>query len=85
MENNSGVSIEDVQYSICQGTYGGKDWSESEKQAACQRYEQMTGTKSQTHDPSVALAVLVPLILIAIVYAAHRYKKKRRSNNKRRK
>ena len=83
MENNSGVSIEDVQYAICQGTYGGKEWSEADKQAACQRYEEMTGGKSQTYDLSVALAVLAPLILVAVIYAAYRHKKKQSSNKRR--
>ena len=38
MSTTKGLSIEDAQYMVCRGTYGGKTWSPQEEQAACDRY-----------------------------------------------
>lgn len=47
VQSNSGVSIEVVQQSICEGhQYGGKEWTEAEKAQACSRYEELTGKDS---------------------------------------
>jgi len=82
MESNSGISIKDAQYAICKGTYGGRQWSATERQAACHRYEQITGVKVESSDGHADLLIVVAIvvliltvILVALRSTLHRRKK----------
>lgn len=86
-ENKSGVSIEQAQYQICQGTYGGKTWSTSEREAACVRYEDLTGRHLQNSgQSSSALFIYLPLafcVLLAVLgYMVYRKSSRRKSAKK---
>ena len=66
---SSGLSIEDAQYAICKGTYGNKEWSASEKQAACEQYEQLTGAKLESGARHLELWV-IPVVSMTLVIGA---------------
>jgi hypothetical protein len=85
MTTNSGLSASDAQYMICKGTYGGKQWSPSEKQAACQRYEELTHTKLDNSTSVVgplAIPVFFLLILVVVVFIFYQYKNRRKKISK---
>lgn len=84
MESESGLTTEDAQFAICTGTYGNKEWSATEKQTACQRYEQLSGNKPiQDGVPTYILTGTIFFILLATALFAYAlYKKKRTSNTK---
>ena len=85
MKENAGLTIEDAQLAICRGTYGNKEWSKAEKQAGCQRYEEMTGSQIRTYDGSEVLVVLIPALLLVGAYVLYVGYVKRRKTEKRRK
>jgi hypothetical protein len=74
-----GVSIEGVQHAICQGQpYGRKSYSSAEREAACQRYAELTGIQPERSSrPSGALIIgaLSLLVTSSIAYAIHRHSK----------
>lgn len=74
-----GLTTEDAQHMICQGTYGGKEWSASERSAACQRHEDLQGTTSFVN-LSTAIPLLILLIIVA--YISYQYVNKRRTSGK---
>lgn len=78
METNPGLTTKDAQYSICKGTYGGKEWSSAERQAACQRYEEITGTKleSSSKPSDLSAAAVTFALFITIVFAYVLYRRK---------
>lgn len=72
MNQDAGVSSEEVQYAICTGQgYGGKKWSDSQKQEACQQYEALTGKKvalsSTPQSPDLTGVTIILTILLATV------------------
>lgn len=81
MEPSSGLSIKDAQYMICKGTYGGKEWSLSDRQKACHRYEELTGTRLETDASNINLPLVIIFVLPLIIvlgYVIYRYKNKRK-------
>lgn len=76
-----GVTTEGVQHAICSGSpYGGREHSAAEREAACLRYEQMTGESvpratSETPLFLVSDIVLSGVLLIAIVWYIFHKKK----------
>lgn len=68
-KTNSGISIEDSQYQICKGMYGGKKWSTSDRETACTRYEELTGKHIQGNEQPTTLALFAPLTLIICIVA----------------
>lgn len=71
METNSGLTTKDAQYAICKGTYANKQWSLTERQTACKKYEQLTGTKIEPEDNSESNLLVIGIsVLIAISIAA---------------
>ena len=89
MNEDSGVSIQDVQYMICKGTYGRKEWSASEREIACQQYEEMTGVdpRSGITDTLLMAGIVVVILLsgIALGYTLRKYKVNRKNKNSRKK
>lgn len=82
MEETSGLTVADAQYSICKGNYGGKAWSVSEQQAACHRYKEMTGISVQSGARDLQMfnltaltAVFALLIVTGIVVVILRRRK----------
>jgi len=68
MKIESGVSMEDAQRAICTGEdYGRKEWSNAERQAACQKYEELTGTKLSIHKQSTQSADYSQVFILATV------------------
>jgi hypothetical protein len=63
-----GISIEDAQYMICQGTYGGKLRAPSERQAACQRYEELSGHPAPFPALDATLVILTLVIISSFIY-----------------
>ena len=63
MNLESGLSSNDVQHLICRGTYGGKNWKDEERQAACQRADQPF-EPSYTNKLDGAGVVVIIIILI---------------------
>jgi hypothetical protein len=79
-----GLSVEDAQYAICQGTYGGKEWSSPERYAACQRYEELTNKELQSSPNSInssAIATSLALLII-VVCLSYLYINKRQMSRK---
>lgn len=78
METSPGLTIEDAQHAICKGTYKAKEWSSAERQAACVRYEELTGTKPESSyksaDLSIVTIILALLLAIILGYVVYRRK-----------
>lgn len=80
-----GVSTEEVQHAICLGgSYGGKEWSASEREEACQRYEQMTGLvapRANTGEGILMAGSIIGVVLLSaiVVYVILKRKTKRRA------
>lgn len=76
METNSGLTTKDAQYAICKGTYANKKWSSTERQTACKKYEQLTGTKIEPEDNSesnllvTGVSVLIVISLATLIVLA---------------
>lgn len=83
MNQDTGLTTADVQYAICKGTYGNKQWSVSEKEAACSKYEELTGTavdQDSAADSSAWLiggGILAVLAVLVVGWAL--FRKKRRT------
>lgn len=86
MAINSGLSIKDAQHAICKGTYGRKEWSSSQRQTACQRYEELTGIKLESNTQPIDLsfitifASLLLIVIVAYVFYRHKIIRKRPGN-----
>ena len=85
MESNSGLSsgltTADAQHAICQGTYGGKEWTPAEREAACQRYEQLVNEKNNPNQPDTAMITGVAIAAVLIIAALVGYFVYRRKRN----
>jgi hypothetical protein len=83
---SSGLSIEDAQHAICKGTYSGKEWSASEKQAACVKYEQLTGAKlesSTRHLELWVIPVVSMTLVIGVAIVIYRLKTRKKTKKRR--
>ncbi len=65
MEEQTGLSTKDAQYAICRGTYGGKEWTAQEQRVACERYQDMNSTLSNSGDLGVIAITLIVCIIVA--------------------
>lgn len=88
MNQDKGLSGEGVQNAICTGqNYGGKEWSESERQEACERLETLTGKTVDTPSSTaqnfdVAGIVIIGLVILVVVaYALYRTRRGSRKND----
>ena len=68
-----GVTIQGVQKAICDGLpYGRKEYTATEREAACKSYEEMTGTTAPQSKSDytiyIAGAVAASILLLAIVW-----------------
>lgn len=84
---SSGLTTADAQHAICQGTYGGKEWTPAEREAACQRYEQIISEKNSPNQPDTAmitgLSIAIVLILAVLVgYFIHRRKRNKKKTKR---
>ena len=88
---SSGLTTADAQHAICQGTYGGREWTPAQRDAACQRYEQLINEKNNVNQPDVALitgvvlgaALVVAALAGYLVYRRKRTKSRRVTDKKR--
>ena len=84
-----GVSTDEVQLAICQGQpYGGRKHSTAEREAACQRYEQMTGLiapRANTGEGILMAGSIIAVILLFVLvwYVIHKGKKSKEVQVKR--
>ena len=67
MDEQTGLSIKDAQYAICQGTYGDREWTAQEKQTACERYQDMSNTQNNSNGLSIIAVTIFVCIIVAVV------------------
>ncbi len=65
MNSESGLSTNDVQHLICQETYGGKNWKDEERQAACQRADQPFEPSYTNKLDGAGVAVLIIILIMS--------------------
>ncbi|WP_319141445.1 hypothetical protein [Streptomyces caniscabiei] len=86
MESNSGLSsgltTADAQHAICQGVYGDKEWTAAEREAACQRYEQIINERNNPSQPDTAMITGVAIAAVLIIAVLAGYFAYRRKRNK---
>lgn len=86
--NNSmetGLTGQGAQLAICNGTYGGKDWSAAEKQKACQRYEELSGNKleySTKSSPSIIPGMAILCVLLVTILSIYIIKRNKSAKKK---
>jgi hypothetical protein len=83
-ELSSGLTTADAQHAICQGTYGDKEWTAAEREAACQRYEQLVNEKNNPNQPDTAMitGLAVAAVLIIAVLAGYFVYRRKRNKKK---
>ena len=77
----TGLTGQGAQLAICNGTYGGKDWSAAEKQKACQRYEELSGNKleySTKSSPSIIPGMAILCVLLVTILSIYNQTKQER-------
>lgn len=84
---SSGLTTADAQHAICQGTYGDKEWTAAEREAACQRYEQLVNERNNPNQPDTAMvtgvAIAAVLIIAALAgYFIYRHKRNRKKTKR---
>lgn len=67
MDEQTGLSIKDAQYAICQGTYGDREWTAQEKQKACERYQDMNSAPKNSNGLSIIAVTIIICIIVAVV------------------
>jgi hypothetical protein len=72
-----GLSTTDAQNMICDGTYGGKEWSTSQRQIACQRVGRNLDSFMIVH--LLQLVFAATLLITIVGYIFYRYKNKRKT------
>lgn len=80
MKESSGLTTEDAQRAICKGTYGGKEWSSEERQAACLKSNEVydpSATGSSTYVNVVLISAGVLLVTACIVVFYLKFRQKR--------
>lgn len=87
MKESSGLTTEEAQRAICKGTYGGKEWSSEERQAACLRSNEvynpnMTGNDATYVDVALISVGVLFVAGIVMFYLKLRQKRSRPVNNK---
>lgn len=85
MEPNSGLTVEDAQLSICEGHYDKREYTQAERGAACQRYEQLTGREAhvgQSNGSLIIGAVLAIVLIAALVFGYLVYRRKKLTKNR---
>ena len=76
-ELQGGLSIDDAQNMICDGTYGGREWSTSQQHTACQRVGRNMDNSFMPVHPLIV--VFSASLLVAVIgYVFYRYKNKRK-------
>ena len=79
-EPQGGLSTTDAQNMICDGTYGGKEWSTPQRQAACQRVGRSLDGFTITYSLQIVFAVA--LIIAIIGYIFYRSKNKQKNTKR---
>lgn len=76
-----GVTAKGVQQAICSGSpYRGREHSISEREAACLRYEQMTGRSvpyATSETPLFLVSSIVLFIVLLIAFVRYKFHKRR--------
>lgn len=79
-----GVTAEGVQKAICDGLpYGRKEYTAAEREAACQRYEELTGIAAPRARPDYTMHIagsVVTVFLLAVFVWYIFYKRKATKN-----
>jgi hypothetical protein len=64
----SGVSTDQVQRAICNGTRTARSYSATEREAACRRYEEMTGLPAPRANTGEGILLAGSVVVIALVF-----------------
>ena len=79
---SSGVTSDGVQRAICEGqNYGRKEYTPAEREAACQKYEQLVNEKNNPNQPETAMITGVAIAAVLIIAALVGYFVYRRKRN----